>query len=99
MSADPTIASIGIAPSIARKLEDLEIRSVRQLYSRLQNESLGLQGYLELSGDDFSGLLRKVEGFIQDEFPQDLLPRIHPRINRSGVSIHRLGRASSKNGS
>ena len=88
--ADLALAELDIPGRISRKLEDLEIRSVRQLYARLRQEDHVLRDYLQLSKEDFSELRHKVEHLIREEHPEDLLPKLHPRVHKRGVAIHRL---------
>lgn len=90
MATDLRLLDIDIPAAISSKLEDLEIRSVRQLYARLQGEGHSLQDHLQLSDEEFAGLKSKIEDLIRDEYPEDMIPRIHPKVNKSGVAVHRL---------
>jgi hypothetical protein len=90
MATDTALQETEIPNSILRKLAELEIRSVRQLYARLQHEGRGLRDYLQLSKNDYSELLERVESILRDEHPDALLPAIRPRVNRTGVPLHRF---------
>ncbi|HEX3552296.1 MAG TPA: hypothetical protein VIA62_03600 [Thermoanaerobaculia bacterium] len=90
MATDTALVDINIPSAILRKLAELEIKSLRQLYARLQHEDFGLREYLQLSKADFSQLLQNVENIIRNEHPEALLPSIHPRVNRTGVPLHRF---------
>ena len=87
---DQALSELKIPAAVSRKLDDLEIRSVRQFYSRLRDDGPRLQEYLKLKDVDFASLYRKVEGVIKDEYPEDMIPRIHPRVKKTGVAVHRL---------
>jgi len=84
------ISGIDLPPRCSRKLADLEIRGVRQLYARLQREHTALQQHLGLSDEDFDTLTRQVESVIRSEFPEDALPHVHPPVNKTGVAVNRL---------
>jgi len=90
MTTDTALKETEIPSTILRKLAELEIKSVRQLYARLQHEELGLRDYLQLSKDDFCELRERVESILRDEHPDALLPSIRPRVNRTGVPLHRF---------
>jgi hypothetical protein len=90
MAKEQELSETNIPATISRKLEDLEIRSVRQLYSRLLRDSSNLQDYLQLTDIDFASFYRAVEGLVKDKYPDDILPRIHPAVKKTGVAAHRL---------
>ncbi len=90
MPTDRALSDIDISDRISSKLGELEINGVRQLYSRLLHEANALRTFLRLSPDDFSELRQKVETVVRDEYPEDLLPQIHPQVNKRGVAVHRL---------
>jgi len=80
-------------PILAR-LNDLEIHTIRQLFARLQSQEEDLANYLELSDEDFAELHKKVNEVIKERFPEELLPRIYPAVNKRGVAVHRLNDSS-----
>jgi len=90
MATDRALADINIPLGISRKLGELEIRSVRQLYSRMRHEDKILRDYLQLSKNDFSELRNKIENLIREEYPEDVPSRINPQVNKTGVAVHRL---------
>jgi hypothetical protein len=90
MATHPRLLDTDIPPAVSRKLENLEIKSVRQLYARLRDDRGTLRAYLQLSDEEFTRLYRRIENLVRDEYPQDLLPKIHPTVNKSGVAVHRL---------
>jgi hypothetical protein len=90
MPVDLRLSEAGIPAALARKLEEIAINSVRQLYARLRSDGKTLRVYLGLSDADFDEFYRGVENLISEEYPEDRLPRIHPRVNKSGVAAHRL---------
>lgn len=88
--ADIALTEIDIPGRISRKLGELDIKGVRQLYSRLRKEANPLRDFLELSNDDFSTLRQKIEMVVRNEYPEDLLPTIRPQVHKGGVAVHRL---------
>ena len=90
MTIHQSLSDVDTLGWISRKLEDIEVRSVRQLYARLREDSSTLQGYLKLSDEEFSKLYEKIESLIRNEYPQDMVSRAHPTVNKSGVAVHRL---------
>jgi hypothetical protein len=87
---DLTLADAGMPARITRKLERAAIRSLRQLYDRLRNDSGALRKYLGFSDADFEKFYRSVEDMIRKDYPEDTLPHIHPKVNKRGVAVHRL---------
>jgi hypothetical protein len=90
MTSDRSLADLEFPAAVVRKLGDLAIRGVRQLYARLRHEGPGLQHYLQLSDPAFADLCRRVEDAIRADYPEDLHPPVHPRVNKTGVSVYRL---------
>lgn len=90
MNTHQSLSDVDIPERILRKLEDLAIRTVRQFYARLRDDGSNLQKYMGLSDEQFSRIYEKIENLIKDEYPQDMLPKIHPTVNKSGVAVHRL---------
>lgn len=90
MATDHGLSDINIPAELAERLEEVEIRSARQLYARLRHEPQALQAYLQLSDEEFGDFYRRVEDVIKAEYPEDLLPRIRPQVNKKGVAAHRL---------
>lgn len=81
---------IFITKPVLDKLRDLEIHSLRQLYARLRASEPELENYLDLSDAEFSHLRARIEQLMEEEFPQDTLSQIHPRVHKRGVAAHRI---------
>lgn len=90
MALDRRLSDADIPAALVRKLEEVEIKGVRQLYDRLRSDSQTLRNYLKLSEADFDEFYRMVEDLIKQDYPEDTLSRIHPKVNKSGVAVHRL---------
>ena len=91
MSEDIQLDRVEFIPQpILTRLIDLEIHTIRQLFSRLRSQEDELGDYLDLPDEEFASFRRKVEELIKDKFPADDIPRIHPTVNKSGVAVHRL---------
>ena len=91
MPTDLRLAEAGVPEAVVEKLEEAAINSVRQLYDRLRGDGGGaLRRYLGLGEADFDQLYRRVEQLVGDEYPEDMLDRIHPKVNKRGVAVHRL---------
>lgn len=90
MPTDLRLADAGVPEAVAHKLEDVAINSVRQLYARLRSDGNALRQYLGLTDADFDEFYRRVEKLVGEEYPEDGLPRIHPKVNKRGVAVHRL---------
>ena len=90
MARDHSLSEADIPNAISRKLEDLEIKTVRQFHARLEREGPSLQQYLGLSDAKFADLRGRIEDFVAEEYPEDQLPRIRPSVNKTGVAVHRL---------
>jgi len=84
------LSEIHLPAGCSRKLENLEIRDVRQLYARMQRDRVALQRYLALPDADFEALSRELEALVASRYPQDRLPHAHPTVNKTGVAANRL---------
>jgi len=49
-----------------------------------------LQRYLKLSDGDFAELAGKVENVVKEDYPEELVGKSHPVVNKRGVAVHRL---------
>jgi hypothetical protein len=83
-----------ISRPILKGLRELEINTVRQLFTRLRSEEHALKEYMQLSTKDFDTLRQKLNTLVSKNFPEDLIPRIQPPVNKRGVAAHRLQDAS-----
>lgn len=91
MPTDLRLTDAGVSEAVAEKLNEAAINSVRQLYDRLRVDNSGaLRRYLDLSQADFDELYRRVEQLIGEEYPEDRLARIHPKVHKRGVAVQRL---------
>jgi len=88
---DRELAALDLTDPVREKLERLEIHTLRQLFARLAGDHRALREYLGLSERDFAALRQGVERRIQEESPEDALPRVYPRVHKRGVAAHRLG--------
>ena len=79
-----------LSPEVRARLKSLEIRTIRQLFCRLDRDQAELRAFLELSTEAFAALRAHVAALVQQEFPQDAVPRIFPTVNKRGVAVHRL---------
>lgn len=79
-----------ISKPVLKSLGELEINTARQLFARLNSREQELKEYMQLSTKEYETLRRKLHSLISKKFPEDLVPRIHPRLNRRGVAVHRL---------
>jgi hypothetical protein len=75
---------------ILKGLRDLEINTARQLFARLQSQEQELKEYMQLSTRDFETLRLNLDDLIRKNFPEDLIRRIQPSVNKRGVAVHRL---------
>lgn len=91
MAHDPDLAELDLADAVREKLEALEIHTLRQLFARLAGDVEALRGYLALSEPDFAAVRQRVERRIREEFPEDAVPQIRPKVHKRGVAVHRLG--------
>jgi len=91
MMNDVSIQDVPFVPEdLARKLQALEIRSVRQLAARLQSETTALGDYLELGEADLKKLCTATREFVEKHFPAATLRAIYPQVSRRGVAVNRL---------
>jgi len=79
-----------IAPPVAARLADLEIRTLRQLAARLTSDRETLREYLDLDPPHFHRLCSDTEALVERRFPDAALPAIFPKVHRQGVAVHRL---------
>lgn len=79
-----------ITKPVLKSLGELEINTARQLFARLSSREEELKEYIQLSPKEYETLRRKLHSLISKRFPEDLVPRIHPPVNRRGVAVHRL---------
>jgi hypothetical protein len=89
MPPDLPLTAVAATLNVADKLADAAIRTVRQLYDRLRSNPAVLRTYLQLPGPAFNELYRQVEDLIRTKYPEDLQPKGHPEVNRTGVPVHR----------
>lgn len=91
MTQDIKLNKVEFIPApILKGLRGLEINTVRQLFARLRSQEQELREYMKLSTTDFEALRKKLDDLISKNFPEDLVPRINPRVNKRGVAVHRL---------
>lgn len=90
MMMDQKLSDTNIPIAVLRKLEDLAIGSVRQLYARLRYERSSLREHLQLPDADFDEFYREIEELIRTECPEDALPQIRSTVNKTGVAVRRL---------
>ncbi len=79
-----------ISAPILKGLRGLEINTVRQLFARLRTQEQELRHYMKLSTSDFEAFRKKLDELISKNFPEDLIPRINPTVNKRGVAVQRL---------
>ena len=90
MVSDHLLSELSLPTGVPEKLNDLAVRGVRQLYARLRHDGPHLQPYLQLSDPAFAELYRKVEALIGSDYPEDLVQKVHPVVNKGGVAVDRL---------
>lgn len=87
---DKSLDGIKYFGGVLSKLQAIEVRTLRQLYSRLQADGFLLRNYLKMSAPEFTKFSHAVRDLMQKEFPRDLTPSITPVVNKHGVAVEQL---------
>ncbi len=95
MADDKLLTELTFIPTdVTSHLGEIGIRTLRQLFHRLQSDPTEMQAYLQMPSVRFEQMWSSLRQVVADQFPADLLPAVTPPVSKRGVAVDRLSEVS-----